>query len=428
MTALAQGGAEERGSNVVPQAGLSRLFAEALARKPGALALLDQEGREAWSGRPRIAWSLRAAEPMVERLAGFFDALDLPRGACVAVMLPGGAEICLTLIALERAGLVPALIPVAGEPEETARAIEAVQAVALVTQATIGDLRPAERARDLAMAYFGLRFVLAFGPNVPDGVLELDRVLVENARVRVRVSDAEEGASHSAQAQDEAREPGIVTLARDPAGPRAIFRPAASWLAATADYLAVARIAPGERIVGLLAPDDLAGLVTGPFAAFAAGAAYEAHGLFDGPALAASLARGGPARLVAPGWMEDALAAARLPPCVTGLVLVHQAPVRFKRRQDVGRPVIDVLALGEWALVAAARREPGRIALTLDRPREKNGALLALHCGEDGRITAEGAASRARPLERSLGAQTCPDRRDTGFVAERFAGYVIGVG
>lgn len=434
MTALAaqeeaRGAAAREGA----RGGLSRLFAEALARQPGALALLDQEGREAWSGRPRIAWSLRAAEPMVARLAAFFDGLDLPRGARVAVMLPGGAEICLTMLALERAGLVPAMIPVATAPAETARAIEATQAVAIVTQAMIGELRPAEAARDIAMAYFGLRFVLAFGPGVPDGVIELDRVLVadDQARLRARAEETADDAPPAPESEGGAEsEAGIVTLARGE-GPgegllRAVFRPGASWLAATAQFLSVARIAPDERILGLLAPDDLAGLVTGPFAALGAGVAYEAHGLFDGPALAASLARERPVRLVAPAFLEERLAAARLPSCVTGIVLVHQAPTRFKRRVALDRPVIDVLSLGEWALIAAARIDPSRVSFPLEAAQAAGG-LLSLRCDEAGRIAVEGPAARTRVVDRSGGEARCPPSRATGYVAERFAGLLIGV-
>lgn len=421
----ARGAAEREGA----RGGLSRLFEAALARQPGALALLDQEGREAWSGRPRIAWSLRAAEPMVARLAAFFAGLDLPRGACVAVMLPGGAEICLTILALERAGLVPAMIPAATGPAETARAVEATQAVAIVTQAMIGDLRPAEAARDIAMAYFGLRFVLAFGPGIPDGVIELDRVLVadDQARLRARAEEGAEDAPALPESGGGAElDSGIVTLARGEGPVRAVFRPGASWLAATAHFLSVARIAPDERILSLVAPDDLAGLVTGPFAALAASVAYEAHGLFDGPALAASLARERPVRLVAPAFLEERLAAARLPSCVTGIVLVHQAPTRFKRRVALDRPVIDVLSLGEWALLAASRIDPSRVSFPLE-PAPTGAGLLSLRCDEVGRIMVEGPAARTRLVDRAGGEPRCPPSRSTGYVAERFAGLMIAV-
>lgn len=433
MTARAAQG-EGRDTGTTPasaraaRAGLSALFAEHAAARPRALALVDQPGRESWCGRPRIAWSYGAAAPIVARLAAFFEGLRLPPGAPVALCLPAGSESLLTLLALERAGLTPCLLPLAWPRDDLARGIEATGAVAVVTQSLVGSLKPAETFRDIAMAYYGLRFVMAFGPQTPDGVLDLDRVMVDERPVLSARGEAPEestAADENTVAPSE-DEPGIVTLAPADGAVEAVFRPVSSWVAAAADVLAAAGYRPHERILSLVAPDDLAGLATGFVAALLAGCPLEVHGLFDGPALAASLAEGTPTRLVAPGWMEPTLGAARLPRCVTGLVLTHPAPARFRARSPLACPVTDVLALEPWALVARARGRGGHLAIRLD-DRAGPGARSVVRRDETGRLQVSGEATFARRLTRSGPETEVPEWRETRWRAEVFAGILIGV-
>lgn len=402
-------------------AGLSALFAEHATRRPEALALLDQAGREDWCGRPRIAWSYGAAQPIAERLARFFAGLGLAPGAPVAICLPAGSEALLTVLSLERAGLTPCLLPIAWTRDDLARAIEATGCVAVVTQSHVGALKPAETFRDIAMAYFGVRFVMAFGPHPPDGVLDLDRVIVDEQPVFAGRSDKAASSSEASPLES-----GIVTPMRRGETIEAVLRPFPSWLAATRDFLSVARYGAQERIVSLMAPDDLSGLVTGFLAALVSGSPLETHGLFDGPALAASLGEGVPTRLVAPGWMEPHLAATRLPTHVTGLVLVHHAPTRFRARACLGRPVVDVLALDPWALVTRLRGRSGQVAIRLD-DRGEPGAGVLVRRDEDGLLSVSGPAAAAMHTLRGTLDPERPHWRVTGYRADVFAGIVIGV-
>jgi mycobactin salicyl-AMP ligase len=400
--------------------GIHALFAERAAQSPKALAFVDQPGRESWCGRPRIAWSYGAAEPIVARLAAFFGSLALPPGAPVAMCLPAGSEALLTLLALERAGLTPCLLPLAWPRDDLARAVEITGAVAVVTQSQVGSLKPAETFRDIAMGYYGLRFVTGFGPQTPDGVLDLDRVMIDERPIL-----AGRGDPAPAAAQPPA-EPGIVTLARHGEGIAAAFRPARSWVAAASDFLAVARYRPEERVLSLLAPDDLTGLATGFVACLVVGAPFESHGLFDGRALAATLAEGRETRIVAPGWMEPALAAAALPASVAGLVLTHAAPTRFRARTGLARPVVDVLGLEPWALVSRRRGRSGQVAIRLDEaPTAAAGLLVRRDVA--GLLSVSGAATQACRFARGVVENDVEEWRPTGYRADVFAGIVIGV-
>jgi hypothetical protein len=396
---------------------LSGLVSAAAARHPDRLALLDQPRREDWSGRPRIAWTTATADEIRRRLAGFFGSLGLAPGAVVGLCLPGGSEACLSLLAVEEAGLTPCLLPVAWSEAELAAALEAAQVQAVITQGVVGERRPAEAFCRLAARYFGLRFVAAFGPMVPDGVVDLDRVIL-SADAPPPPADAEP------------REGGLVTFSRRPGPPRPVYRSFRSAVAAAACVLVAARISPGDRLLSLMAPDDHRGLTTGLVAALLSGAALEHHGLFDGRGLIEALHQTPqpmPTHLVAPGWMEPHLARAGLPPCVRSVLLVHDAPVRFRAKTPLSRPVVDVLALDETALVARARRGD-QFALTLADDPGPARHFLRVRTDEEGGIEVAGLACDIRSFERGQPGPLPPGEwRQSGYRAEIFAGIVIGV-
>ena len=160
--------------------------------------------------------------------------------------------------------------------------IQAAGIQAVLTQSRIAGMLPAEGLRCVALRYFGLRYLAAFGPEVPDGVISLDGMVLDGHGGPFAPSSA-----------------GLVTFAAaDPTQP--VYRPADALIASIAVHLATIRIAPRDRILTLLAPADLRGLVTGLGAALVAGAALETCGPFDAAHLAEALARPGPTHLVVP--------------------------------------------------------------------------------------------------------------------------------
>jgi hypothetical protein len=140
----------------------------------------------------------------------------------------------------------------------------------------------------------------------------------------------------------------------------------------------------------------------------------------------------GPVHLVAPGWMEPILAKADLPASVVSIVLVHEAPVRFKARGELKRRVTDVLGFGETALVSRTRSESGHLMLSFDQdglPDESGSDLLRIRRDEDGTIHFGGAAAEIYDFARGvpLIPAQAPEWRSSGFKADLFAGIVIGV-
>jgi mycobactin salicyl-AMP ligase len=397
---------------------LSNLLAATADRRPHRLAFHDQPNREVWSGRPRIAWSYANAQHVVDRLATFLAGLELPAGAPVAISLPNGSEACVALLAVERAGYVPCLLPSAWPEEMLGWAIEAAHVVAVICQGRIADERPAEAFCRLAARYYGLRFICAFGPQAPDGVVDLDRAIIDTKAG----SFSNEAGGHA----------GVVTFEKRDGVPRPVFRPFSSLVAAAAHFLVTEKVGPNERILSLIAPDDHRGLVTGLAASLVAGASLECQGLFESAALDAALASDVPTHLVAPAFMEPALDEADLPDSVVSVVLVHEAPLRFKSRGELKRSVTDVLAFGELACLARTRGAVGHLTFSLDGEgglSEASEDLLRVRRDEDGTIHFAGAAAEIYDLAR--GAPVIPAQdslwRSSGFKADLFAGIVIGV-
>jgi non-ribosomal peptide synthetase component E (peptide arylation enzyme) len=182
------------------------------------LAYRDQPDRERWSGRPPLEWTYAVANRMVDRLAGFFTRSGLPPAGPVGLHLPAGSELWLTFLALDRAGLTPCPIPAGWAEADLSHAIEAAHLQAVITQGRLGADRPAETLRRVMSGQPRLRLAGAFGPDLPDGIVDLDRVML------ARMDDEEPRRGAPA---------GRVTFGRRGDAPNAVYRPAASIMAAT---------------------------------------------------------------------------------------------------------------------------------------------------------------------------------------------------
>jgi hypothetical protein len=400
---------------------LSGLLAATADRHISRTAFKDQADRDDWSGRPPIEWTYPLAYNIVERLSQFFLQMRLPPKSPVGICLPNGSEACLTLLAVEHAGLIPCLLPVAWSEDDLAAAVESANLAAVVTQSVVGDERPAEIFRRLALRYFGLRFIAAYGPMVPDGVTDLDRVMLGTTGLDARAMASAEPTTEN----------GIVTFWRQGNRVRPVFRPCQSVVAAAVTFLVTAKIRAGDRMISLIAPDDHCGLTVGLIASLLSGATLECHGLFRARAFVEALEDPRPTHLVAPAWMEPTLALATLPESVLSVILVHDAPARFKAKTALKTPIIDVLAFGELAVMAAPRKGSGQFSLSLDEDGGPGNVttrhFLRVRRDQEGAIEFGGLAAEVHDFARGGPQLSKPEWRPSGFKAEMFAGILIGV-
>lgn len=396
-----QGSARETGptdSTVSPvpapqgRSGLCALLAETAYVHPHRIALVDPAGKRAWSGRPSIIWSYSAAAEIVARLANGLRGWRLAPASRIGLSLAGGAESVVAYLAIEAAGYSPCLLPPAWSEDDLVASVQAAGITAILCQAQTGDAAPAETMRRVALRYFGLRYLAAFGPDLPDGVISLDGMALDTG-----------GGPFAPDTGG-----GLVTFADgDPTRP--VHRSTQALLAAIALHRTRIGIAPEDRILTLLPLGDLRAVVTGLGAALTCGASLETLPAFGARSFAETLARPSPTHLVAPAGLERNLAASRLPQTLRSLTLAHRAPSRFPERHlDADFcPVVDVVAFDEIALLSG-RRGADDIARTLADPERASlpESLMAVHADPDGRLEFRGEACRITLLQRGRSAET----------------------
>ncbi|MDJ1156876.1 AMP-binding protein [Chelatococcus sp. SYSU_G07232] len=365
---------------------LARLLAGAARREPTRIAFRAAVREARVSRALDASLPLAAADAAVRRLSAFFAGLPVQRQAAVGFLLPNGPEACIGILAALDAGLRPCLLPLAWPVETIAQAVEAAGVEVLVTAGRIDRLAPAEDMCRLAAGFYGLRFIAAFGADVPDGVAALDAILADDAP------------PPAITVEQPFPSPGIVTFASAGERPLPVLRSEGALVAATLPFVLATGLTTGQRIVQLLAPDDLAGLATGLAAALIGGATLVSHGLFDAARFLDDLGASQPTVLVAPGWMAQSIDASGLLRRDGTLVcaLVHQASGGFSAGSGIaGGAVVDVLALDEAAMLVARRDANGGCALALGAVTAPNGGtrpLLEVRTGAAGGLEARGPA------------------------------------
>ena len=146
-------------------------------QKPNVMALLDPPNRQALGlGTPR-SFTYCEADAAVDALAAVFVELGLRPGDTIAAQLPNLALSPLTLLAAWRTGLTVAALPMLWRGHEIAKACAELGPKALIGVSRFAGETPMEELSAVADRCSPLRFVLGFGPDLPDGVVPLDEAI-----------------------------------------------------------------------------------------------------------------------------------------------------------------------------------------------------------------------------------------------------------
>jgi acyl-CoA synthetase (AMP-forming)/AMP-acid ligase II len=168
----------EEARNDQPPITAEGLMRRRARQRPEAVALSDPPNTEALKlGRSR-RYSYGEADAAVDALAAFFLEIGLRPGDKIAVQLPNLAVQPLTLLAAWRAGLTVAVMPMLWRGYEIGKVCELIEPKALIGVSAFAGARPAEELCRVAAPHLFVRFVLAFGQDLPDGVASLDEAIL----------------------------------------------------------------------------------------------------------------------------------------------------------------------------------------------------------------------------------------------------------
>ncbi len=355
---------------------VSELFHYAARRRPDALALADPANRsEIDGGKPRRL-SYADADRAIAAIAARLRGMGLPTDAVIGIQLPNVVENILTILGVLRAGMIAAPLPLLWRRADAVTALARVGAKALITCGRVGANDHAQFALQAAAEVFSIRYVCAFGTDLPDGVVSFEDLFSENSSGHLLPLDRarDNAAAHVAVVTFDVGESGLVPVARTHSE---VF---AGGLAAILE----SRLAPEANILSALLPASFAGLSLTLLPWLFSGGTLVLHHPFDPDLLAwqwredrcTALVVPGPVavRLDAAGAFADEAPATVLAPWREPQALMQSGIWRAPRTA-----LIDVMVFGEAALAPARRDPSGRPApLTsgpVAVPRNHSGAV-----------------------------------------------------
>ena len=158
---------------------MARSTAESLLRRhaaahSGSLALADPPDGQ---GQPRRSFTYAQADSCADALANIFVSLGLAPGDRIAVQLPNTVLAPLAMVGAWRAGLTVISLPLLWRRCEIAWVAGELKPHALIGYGAFDGYSIAHGLREVAAKEMSVRFVLGFGPDLPDGVAPLHSVL-----------------------------------------------------------------------------------------------------------------------------------------------------------------------------------------------------------------------------------------------------------
>jgi hypothetical protein len=372
------------------KATLDDMFRRALQRRPDALALIDPPDRASFTDGPVRRLTYAQADRAISTLAARLKSFGLPTDSVVAIQLPNTVESVIALLAVVRAGLIAAPLPLLWRHADAAAALSRVAARALIGCQRIGDTVHGDLAMHIASETFTIRFLCGFGSDLPDGVMPVDDIFLVSDRPPTieRHGDASD---HVALVTFDITADGIIPVARSHA----------QLLAGGLAVHLEARTAPDAVFLGALAGASFASLATTLVPWLLTGGTLVLHHPFA-PAVFEQQCRDERCTVaVLPGAMVMRLADAGLigDNGIEAVFAVWRAPERLavSAPWPAGGPVlIDIPVFGEIGLLATRRELSGKPAplpsgrVVAPRGAAQGIAVLTIARSPGGTITLSG--------------------------------------
>jgi hypothetical protein len=338
---------------------LASLLRSSAAVKPAGLAFAEAGDPAARRDGGNACLDYRAVGLAMDGLRLRLSGLGAKAGDTVAIVMPNRAEALIAILCLLEAGIRPLLLPLAVPPDMLWAALAGTGASGLLVCADGPGAELSAGVVLAARAHRSLHFVAAFGERAMPGCEPLGGL--HALQTLGPVSDPTDRRGTGATP---------VLTVEWLHGVRPITHTQEALIAAALHLGLAAGIVSGDPILTTLPAATQAGVATGLAAALVTGSPLHLLPVFSSSGLAFALAATGACHLVAPALLEQPLAAERLlgSSLLRATLFLHRAPADLTQPATpagAASPVIDVLALGERATLAACRDLDGGPCLTV---------------------------------------------------------------
>ena len=318
--------------------GLNALLSTAAENSPDHILLEDDGG----------AYTAAAVARRTRQLAAMMRLSGLSHGERVLVVAGAEAASLVAIAAALRGGLEPVLASCHIGPVDLAALAQVSRAAAVIGPSRYGDQHLGETYLTVAAVCPDIRGLMSHGPDLVDGAADVSSAALD------AMTDASEDSAI-------AEMPTIATFAGPRAMPYLVSHRQAALFTDAFSLVEQAGINPSRRLISLLAPSSLAGLVAGPYAALAGASRLVFHGPFSGRRFLRHLDAEPGAHLVAPAALGGRFGDEQAWPGISSLTLVSRldgADAFVAPPPLAGdRPVVDLYAFGEDAVRAQRRRD-----------------------------------------------------------------------
>ncbi len=409
------------------------LLTTAVGARPGRRSFSDAPDLVAWCDLQAKTTTVGEMGDLVDRFVRQILTLGLKPGDPVLVAMPNCVDGVVALLGLIAAGYVPCPVSVVASEAEMVEAAQAVSAKAIVTVNRYVTLAPSEKARIAASRYYGIRFVCAFGPGAPQGVVSLDEW-----------EDSELAPAPAPQTN--AAQTAIITFDRTQHGLAPHARTHAQVISDALALSATSGLTSRGSIITTFAPVSAAGFIATVAAPLISGTSVALHGPFDPFVLRAQINAAPEAIVVLPAAVEREIRAV-LGDKLKDAIVVTRDLGATRPGNTPGR-VTELVSLGEAALLSLLRdrtRNRTRLPRFYTHPvgtaLPRDLAQIEIALSPRGRLSLQGfgvaasvggGAAAAGPLEtRWLGHGDGPDhiatRRDEDDNDSEAAGFAAVV-
>jgi hypothetical protein len=346
------------GSNRVT---IDEIFRRTVARRPDATALVDPLNRPQFIGGAPRRLTYRDTDRLVSAIARHLLRMGLPADSIVGIQLPNTVESVLALLGVLRAGMIAAPMPLLWRRADAVAALGRADVKALITCAHVGAVDHADLAMHVAADIFSIRYVCAFGQDLPDGIVALDDLPNADMAGPLPVSGSERLAAPAAHVA-------VITWEVTSQGLIAVARSHMELIAGGIGVMLEGAIANDATILSTISSCSFAGLSLTLMPWLLSAGTLVLHHPFDPDVLAAQRKEHRCSAIVLPAPLAFRLANAGTLSSHGNLLTVvalWRSPERIAASPAWREPnvsFVDVPAFGEIGLFAARRGPDGRPA------------------------------------------------------------------